>query len=375
MVADAAALSALAAKLATRPRLAIDTEAASFHRYVDRVYLVQVASDSELALVDPLAVDDLNPIGGLLADPTVEVVFHDADYDLRILNRDYGFTASSVFDTRIAAQLAGEESVGLGALLAKYFQVTVNKKFQRADWSQRPLPSEMTAYAADDTRYLLPLRDRLRDRLKHMGRLEWAEEEFSLLENRRWNPPADEENAYMRIKGAKALPRRSLAVLKELHAWREATAESLDRAPFRILGNSALLSLARAAPKNLKRLSGTQGVPTSAAKRYGAELLEAVANGMAIPGKDLPKLRKVARPESDHSYDQRLERLKVLRNSRAKEVDMEPGLLCPNGTLQAVARSAPDEPGQLEAVTELRRWQRSVLGVSEILEAVKTPKS
>ena len=107
--ADAAALSKLATRLAARPRIAIDTEAASFHRYVDRVYLVQVSSDSEVALVDPLAVDDLSPIGALLADPMVEVVFHDADYDLRILNRDYGFVARCVFDTRIAAQLAGEE--------------------------------------------------------------------------------------------------------------------------------------------------------------------------------------------------------------------------------------------------------------------------
>jgi ribonuclease D len=370
MVADAAALEKFAARLATRTRIAIDTEAASFHRYVDRVYLVQVGSDSELALVDPLALDDLQPIGALLADATVEVVFHDADYDLRMLNRDYGFTARNIFDTRIAAQLAGEDSVGLGALLAKYFKVAVNKKFQRADWSRRPLPAEMIAYAADDTRYLLPLRDRLGDRLKEMNRLEWAEEEFSFLETRRWTQPTDEGNAYLRIKGAKALPRRSLAILRELYAWREATASSLDKAPFRILGNTALMNLARAVPKNLKRLSSTPGIPTSAVKRYGAELLEAVAAGLAIPGKDLPKIRRAKRQEADHAYDQTLERLKALRNNRAKDIKMEPGLLCPNGTLQAVARAAPEEIGQLETVTEMRHWQRSVLGEREILAAV-----
>jgi len=373
IVADAAALSELASRLSSRPRIAIDTEAASFHRYVDRVYLVQVSSDSEVALVDPLAVDDLSPFGSLLANPAIEVVFHDADYDLRILNRDYGFVARSVFDTRIAAQLAGEDAVGLGALLDKYFQVAVNKKFQRADWSQRPLAPDMIAYAADDTRYLIPLRDRLIERLKEMNRLEWAEEEFALLEGRRWTQPSGDEDAFLRIKGAKALPRRALAILRELHAWREATAEKLDRAPFRILGNAALLNLARTAPKNSKRLSNTPGLPASAIKRYGPQLLDAVSKGLAIPGKDLPVLRKAKRPEIDHAYDQRLERLKVLRNQRAKDVEMDPGLLCPNGTLQAVARAAPTTVDQLASVPEIRRWQRTVLGEKEIVASVRGP--
>ncbi len=371
IVADAAALSELAIRLAGHSRIAIDTEAASFHRYVDRVYLVQVSSDDEVALIDPLAVDDLSPIGALLADPAVEVVFHDADYDLRILNRDYGFIAKSVFDTRIAAQLAGEEAVGLGALLDKYFRVAVNKKFQRADWSQRPIAPEMIAYAADDTRYLLPLRDRLSDRLKEMNRLEWAEEEFALLEDRRWTQPNGDEDAFLRIKGAKALPRRGLAILRELHAWREGTARQLDRAPFRILGNAALLDLARTAPRSSKRLASTPAVPASAIKRYGTQLLEAITTGLELPGKDLPMVRRTARPENDHAYDQRLERLKALRNRRAKEVQMEPGLLCPNGTLQAVARAAPEAGDQLQSVTEMRKWQRSVLGEESIIASVR----
>ncbi|MFC1639835.1 ribonuclease D [Gemmatimonadota bacterium] len=370
IVADAAALSELAERLAARSRIAIDTEAASFHRYVDRVYLVQVSSDNEVALIDPLAVEDLSPIGSLLSDPAIEVVFHDADYDLRILNRDYGFVARCVFDTRIAAQLAGEESVGLGALLDRYFQVAVNKKFQRADWSQRPLSPEMIAYAADDTRYLLPLRDRLSDRLTRMNRLDWAEEEFALLEDRRWTQSGGDEDTFLRIKGAKALPRRALAILRELHAWREATARKLDRAPFRILGNVALLNLARAAPRNLKRLEGTPGIPASAIKRYGPQLLEVVAAGLAIPGKGLPEVRRAMRPETDHAYDQRLERLKTLRNRRAKEVKMEPGLLCPNGTLQAVARAAPKVVAELKSVAEIRKWQRLVLGEAEIIARV-----
>jgi ribonuclease D len=228
----------------------------------------------------------------------------------------------------------------------------------------------MIAYAADDARYLLPLRDRLSDQLKGMNRLEWAAEEFALLEDRRWTQPGGGEDTFLRIKGAKALQRRGLAILRELHAWREATARKHDRAPFRILGNSALLTLARAAPKNMNRLASTPGVPASAIDRYGTQLLEAVTTGLELPGKDLPVVRKVMRAETDHAYDQRLERLKTLRNRRAKEVEMEPGLLCPNGTLQAVARAVPEAIDRLELVTEMRKWQRLVLGEEEIIASV-----
>ena len=143
LIADADALKRLVDRLARQKRIALDTEAASFHRYVDRVYLIQLGSDVETVLVDPLAVDDLSSLGQLLKEPTIEIVLHDADYDLRTLDRDYGFRATRLFDTRVAAQLADEEGVGLAALLEKHFGVTLNKKYQRADWSLRPLTDEM----------------------------------------------------------------------------------------------------------------------------------------------------------------------------------------------------------------------------------------
>src|SRR5512134_3450456 len=189
LIERAEALASLARRLAANPRIALDTEAASFHRYVDRVYLVQLSSPAETALVDPLAVQDLSPVGALLSDPAVEKIFHDADYDLRILDRDYGFRARRLWDTRIAAQLAGEPAFGLGALLEKYFGIRLSKKLQRADWSQRPLTPEMIEYAAADTAHLPDLRDLLERRLRELSRLAWAEEEFVRLEEVRWTGP------------------------------------------------------------------------------------------------------------------------------------------------------------------------------------------
>ncbi len=371
VIADSDTLARLVDRLGRGPRIALDTEAASFHRYVDRVYLIQVSSDRETALVDPLAIDDLSPLGNLLADPRLEVVFHDADYDLRILNRDYGFAARSVFDTRIAAQLAGEPAVGLGALLQKHFGVSLNKRLQRADWSRRPLTREMIEYAADDTRYLPALRDKLENRLERQGRLEWAQEEFRLLERTRWTPPRENDQAFLRVKGSRTLPRRSLAVLRELYQWREATAGAADRAPFRVLGNAALLAIALAAPRSLNRLNDVAGIPASAVRRHGRDLVGAVMRGLEVPERSLPQVKRTARPAYDRAYDRRLERLKTLRDRRAKELDMEPGLLCPNGTLQAIARLAPGTSRQLRDVEELRRWQTRVLGGQAVLAAVR----
>lgn len=365
---DPAALLALTTRLARAPRVALDTEAASFHRYTDRVYLIQVSSDHETALIDPLALPDLSPLGDLLANDRIEIVFHDADYDLRVLDRDYGFRARRIFDTRVAAQLLGEPAVGLAALLEKHFGVVLDKKLQRADWSTRPLTPEMIAYAAADTTYLPKLRDQMADRLTAMGRTAWAEEEFRYLEGVRWTAPPTQDG-WLRLKGAKVLPRRSQAVLRALHQWREQTARALDRAPFRVLQNEALLAVARALPRSQSELLGVRGLPPSSARRYGAQLLAAVDMGLADPLDSLPVPPRGARLRPEATQEARLERLKALRNQRANELGLEPGVLCPNGALQAVARLAPPTRAELESIDEIRRWQIAALGPAAILAA------
>src|SRR3954449_3699164 len=181
--------------------LAIDTEGASFHRFLDRIYLLQLSTRDRSAIIDPLPIGSPAKLGQLLQDPKVEVVFHDADYDLRLLHQDYGWHVTKIFDTRVAAQLLGIKSFGLAALLEQYFDVKLDKKHQRADWSMRPLTADMLDYAAQDTRYLLELKDQMSAELERMGRMTWAREEFALLEGTRW---ADEEpgSGFLRLKGA-----------------------------------------------------------------------------------------------------------------------------------------------------------------------------
>jgi ribonuclease D len=349
--------------------LALDTEAASFHRYEDRVFLIQLSSRTQTAVIDPLSVTDLAPIGQALADPGIEVVFHDADYDLRILDRDLGFRACSVFDTRIAAQLLREPGVGLAALLLKYLDISVDKKFQRADWSARPLSEPMLAYAATDTHHLTELRDILSDRLQASGRLAWAKEEFQLLEGVRWTPRQDSELDFLRIKGARALPPRSLAILRELHRWREATASKRDKAAFRILNNQPLLQLAKTPPKNMAALTKVSGVGPETARRAGTDILAAIERGLTVSEDDLPKTKRTPKPKADPSFDQRMARLKVARNAVAERLDLDPGVACPNGTLEVIASKIPRTLEELAGLEAVRQWQVNEFG-EDLLKAI-----
>jgi ribonuclease D len=361
---SAAALAEATAGLRREPRIAFDTEAASFHRYRDRIYLLQLAAPGQSVVVDPLAVSDLAAIGTLLADPGIEKVFHDADYDLRVLDRDYGFRARTIFDTRVAAQLTGEPAIGLAALLEKHLGVKLSKAHQKADWSLRPLPPAMLAYAADDTRHLLELRERLAFRLSQLGRTGWVEEECRRLESLRWTAGSESEEPYLRIKGARQLAPRSLAALRELVRWRDTVGAREDKAVFRVIGNNELLAVARALPRDAAALARVTGLPAALARRHGAGLVEAVARAAAVPETELPRPARTARPPKDPAFDLRVERLKEARNRVAATLDLDPGVLCGRAALEAIARTMPlpqDRAG-LARAGEFRRWQVEALG-------------
>jgi ribonuclease D len=351
-----------ARSVAAAPVLAVDTEAASFHRYHDRVYLLQCSTTEVTAVVDPLAVSDLSALGRVLGDRSVQKVFHDADYDLRILDRDYGYAAVNLFDTRVAAQLLNEPGIGLAALLSRYLGITLDKKYQRADWSDRPLLPGMLQYAADDTRYLPELRDILKEKLEAAGRWSWAVEEFQLLETVRWTPPGPPEEAYLRLKGARLLKGRQLAVLRSLFAWRERAASALDRAPFRILMNEAMLAIAKAMPTDEAALRELKALSPEQLRRRGEDILSAVREGAGTPLEGIPVFERAKRPPPDPAYEARLERLKAVRNAIAERINLPPGVLCPNGLLEAIARLSPRAPEELAGVEGMRDWQRSVVG-------------
>jgi ribonuclease D len=341
--------------------LALDTEGASFHRFLDRIYLLQISTRKESAIIDPLPIGSPARLGQLLESKAVEVVFHDADYDLRLLHQDYGWHVTNIFDTRVASQLLGIKSFGLAALLEQFFDVKLDKKHQRADWSMRPLTPDMLAYAAQDTRYLLQLKDHMKSELTRRGRLHWAQEEFARLEGTRWEAEQSMEG-FLRLKGARDLSRRELAVLREVANWRDTVAAQLDRATFRVIGNEALFEIARRAPMNTSELSTIKGMPKGMIERAGADIVAAIRHGMEVPEAELPKFPKGQRWNKDRDFDEKVNRLKAVRDAAATRLELDPGVLCSRERLENIARSGAKTVEDLAAVPDLRGWQIEEMG-------------
>ncbi len=351
--------------------IAIDTEAAGYHRYHDRVCLLQLSTREDTYVIDTLAVRELDPLAIVFEDPGVEVVIHDADYDLRLLGRDHGLRVAQLFDTKIAAQFVGEPAIGLANLVEKHLGVRLDKKFQRADWAHRPLSREQLAYAAEDTRHLPNLRDRMRATLEELGRLGWAEEEFRLREDMPTAVDAEDPDPWLRLKNTRDLTPRQLAALRELHEWRERAAEEKDVAPFRVLGNDALVAVARALPGSAAALARIPGLAASVQARRGEALLGAIERAKALSDKQLPRRPPSRRrPPPDPDFEQLVDRLKAVRDRVADALGIDRGFLMPRQQLEGIARSRPATLEELAALPDTRRWQVEALGERLLAELV-----
>src|SRR5690606_29266883 len=233
----------LVAELRRAPEVAVDTEADSFFSYREKVCLVQVSTRERDWLIDPLGELDLEPFGALLADPNVRKVFHDGEYDVLILKREYGFRFANLFDTRVAAAALGSTSPGLASVLATRFGIELDKSMQRSNWGQRPLTAKQIAYAPLDAHYLLGLLDAQERELDAQDRRMIVDAECARLE--RLEPPdaGFEPDEWVRIKGARTLDPRRRRALRELFVMRDEVARKADVPPFRTLGNPVLLEV------------------------------------------------------------------------------------------------------------------------------------
>ena len=355
LITDSKALKDVIERLRGEPVVGLDTESNGFHRYPERVCLVQLASRDENYLVDPLAVADMSPLGLLLTDRRVRKVLHSADYDLRCLDREWSFRFENLYDTSIAAHFAGLDRLGLAASAERFLGVTLNKdkRLQRADWSLRPLSKAALEYAAADTAYLLPLRDAIEKSLASLGRSEWALEESRRMEQIRYVAPEPPEVAYLSMKGSKALDGRGLAVLRRLVMARDQEARRLDRPPFRVLGNQTLLHLAADPGADLTQ---TPGLGAPALRRMGNRIRKAIQEGLADEPVKRPPRPHPAMPRPTADDDARLSKLRAWRNERAAELSLDPALIWPMISLDRLAR----EPGSIDrelASGDVRRWQ------------------
>jgi len=357
VVSSPESLQILADKLRGVSGIGVDTESDSFHAYREKTCLIQISTADDDYVIDPIAVPDLSALRSVFASPTVCKVFHAAENDVAGLRRDFGFEVRSIFDTMAAARILGLPRFGLGDLLSEHYGVDSDKRLQRYEWGRRPLAKAALEYAAMDSHYLLPLSQILATRLEEVARLEEAQEEFQRLESATARERVFDPEGWWRIKGAYGLAPVERAILRELYIWRDGQASALDRPPFRVAPDAALLAVAGQQPQDLAALPQVSGLPESIARRHGSALIAAVARGLAAPP---PQPRRTPRP--DDAVLERYEALRRWRRLKAEERGVLPDVVISNAVLQAVAERQPRTLADLDALCLLGPWKLQTYG-------------
>lgn len=343
----------------------VDTESNSLFAYREQVCLIQISTRETDYLIDPLALKNTAILGPLFANPRIEKVFHAGEYDVICLKRDFGFEFNNLFDTMIASRILGREAFGLSGMLEAEFGVTQDKKYQRANWGIRPIPPAQLAYARLDSHYLIPLRERMKRELIEAGRWELAEEDFHRLE--RTPVPqlnGDKDNCW-KLAGKQDLSPKQMAVLKQLYEFRESQAKKANLPAFKVLSNETLLSLAQALPAKLEDLEGIIGLSPRLQKRYGAGLLECIAQGQ-----NTSPPRRPSYPRKNDELIQRLESLKSWRKNTAASFHVESDVILPREVVEQVAAINPRSISELSALMANFPWRLQRFG-EEILQTLK----
>jgi len=354
--------------LRQEPAMGVDLEADSMFHYQEKICLIQIATKRLNLLIDPLSVRDLSPLAPLFADPRIRKVFHGADYDIRSLYRDFGIEVHSLFDTQIAARFLGIREISLASLLHAYFHIESDKRYQKKDWSQRPLPEPMLAYAVQDICHLLPLAHILEKELRQKDRFFCVEEECDLLSRVRPNP-ARTGPFFEGFKGAAKLDPRSLAVLENFLRFRDETARRRDCPHFKVLGNQPILELAQRKPVSKEDLRGIKGLSPRQIDQMGESLIREVKKALALPDSALPAYPKKAWHGLKSEETRRTAALKNWRDRKAEEWEVDPAVICTNAQIREMAIANPQRPQDLRAVDEIRNWQLRLFG-REICRAI-----
>jgi len=369
IVATPADLQTLAAELEAETAFGVDLEADSMYHFQEKVCLLQLASSRRNVVVDTMALTDLSPLKAPFRSSDIRKVFHGADYDVRCLYRDFDIRVSNLFDTQCACRFLGFKETSLEAVVKQLFGVVLDKKYQRKDWSRRPLPKEMLAYAATDVCYLLPLAQALEAELGAKDRLSWLGEECRLLSKVR--PSVGEDGPlFLSCKGAGKLDPRGLAVLEQLLRLRRKIARHRDRPLFKVFNHDALLRLAEARPAGLGELEKTGALSPSQIERHGGDILAAIQKALRLPAAELPRYPFKKPKTVPAAVSDRIRLLRRWRETQARRLKIEPSLVCSKAAMAAIAERRPAKLEDLSEIPELRAWQRRSFG-REILAALQ----
>jgi len=348
--------------------VAVDLEADSMFNFREKVCLIQIAVSSMTLVIDTLKVDNLSSLKPVFLNKGIQKVFHGADYDIRSLFRDFGIEVNNLFDTELACRFLGIRETGLDSVLKERFHVDVDKRFQKKDWSIRPLPKEMAEYAARDVVYLKPLARVLQDELREKGRLEWVNEECKLLSEVR-SDLSEEGPFFVKCKGAGRLAPGSLMVLEELLKFRLKVAEKKNRPVFKIISNRSLLEISREKPVTINQLQNCRAVSQKQIGMYGIRIIDAVKKGLNVPENKFPVYPRRRVPILKPEIPGRVRAIQKWRDGVAKELRIDPAMLFTKALMTAIAVQKPVDLKTLGKVEGIRNWQRKEFGekIIEIL--------
>ncbi len=334
-------------ELASQPQIALDTEADSLHCYFEKLCLVQIGWPGKLQLLDPLAKLPLPDFFEALRGK--RLIFHDADYDLRLLRRSGEFPDDHIFDTMMAAKVCGESQLGLAALIKKYFDVELSKASRKANWGQRPLSNQMVEYALNDVRYLVDLADIFEERLEELGRNEWfLQSRDRMIRATREVKQRDEETLW-RISGYIKLPPRAWVILRAMWQWRDAEARRWDKPPFYVMSHEEMLEIADLVSQDKKWKA-----PKLSQDR-ATRFQEVLDKALTIPEEEWPQEIIPVRVSITKKEADSFRKLKELRDRKAYELGLDPSIIASKASLEAVAKNI-NAPALLP-------WQRGVLGI------------
>ena len=369
MIDTLPALEKFADVISRKKIIGVDLEADSMHHYQEKVCLVQIADEKQCVVIDPLKIGCLTPLAPVFANPDIRKIFHGSDYDVRSLYRDFQISICNLFDTELACRFLCIRESGLEAVLGDRFGVKLDKKFQRKDWSVRPLPEEMVAYAAADVLYLIPLAKMLQKELDEKRRTAWVTDECLSLSRVR-APSQNNQPMYLKFKGAGRLEPKSLAVLEALLALRDRIAAEKDRPHYKVIGNETLKKLALLKNSDLEHLERARVLSRRQIGMYGDTIQKTIRKARAIPENKLPIYPHTRSEPIKPAARKRMKVLRAWRDEKADSLQLDPSIIFSKAQIAAIAGVNPKDKAALNQVEEIKGWQDRAFG-GEILQILK----
>ena len=365
-------LHQFARRIRSEKMVGVDLEADSMFHFQEKVCLLQMATNGENVVIDPLEVKDLSPLAPVFRNNKICKVLHGSDYDIRSLYRDFSIEVDNLFDTQLASMFLGETETSLGAVVQRRFGVVMDKRYQKKDWSRRPLPDGMIDYAASDAVHLIPLARVLMDELDAKHRLGWVKEECRLLSGVRPIENGDDP-LFLRFRGAGRLQRRNLAALEGLLQYRRDLAISKDRPLFKVFSNKSLLTIAVSLADTPQKMEHAGCLSAKQIRIYGNKLAAIVKRAKALPADKLPVYPRNRRPVVSPNVPDRIKAIKAWRDRRAEQLELDPALLFNKALMTAIAVKKPTTANQLREIDGIRKWQISDFGKEIVAVLTSVP--